>query len=432
MNQIVKPPGGSHLATIQDILLAEIVIRVQLSSTNYNLAVSRGEALSAWIDRKESPLHGLVQLTYAQGSMAINATIARRLRTDEFDIDLIAQIAPWLGMTAKQMLDLLYIAVRGERGSRYYHMVERRNRCVTIHYADGMHLDITAAVLRPELLARTSVIFHHKPEDNTDQTGRMLFANPWGFAEHFKTCTPADAGFAAAFRNRERQWAMTLELRADMEPVPDQEPPHEKSLAVIALQLLKRNRNVNYDKRPGRRPPSVLMAKYVADAANHTTSLYDEVIYQARHMRQSLWAAHIQGKLVHEVNPRCPDDVFTDRWPEKLDDQRQFIADLDHLVAQLGQMKHPDCGLEEMREILDDLFGETVTGEAIASFVERYAKPIANGKSYQEPRTGRIDLLRSSLPAPAVVGGMSSPSSSVATPRNTFYGSEPPVTDDDD
>jgi len=426
MNQIVRPPISDALTLIQDVLLAEIAIRVQLSPTNYDLAVSRGGALSDWLDRKESPLHGRVQLTYAQGSMAINATIARRMRTDEFDIDLIAQIAPWLGMTAKQMLDLLYVAIRGEPGSRYYHMVERRNRCVTVQYADGMHLDITPAVLRPELLARTSVIFHHKPEDKSDQTGHMLFANPWGFADHFKSSTPANEGFAKAFRDRERQWEMSRELRADMEPVPKQTPPHEKSLAVIALQLIKRNRNVNYDKRTQRRPPSVLMAKYVADAANHTYTLYDEVIHQAQHMRQSLWAAHLQGKLIHEVNPRCADDVFTDRWPASLADQKLFISDLDHLITQLQRMKHPDCDLEQMREILEGLFGETVTGEVIASYVERASKPIADGKSYQEPRTGRIDTLRSSLGAPAILGGVSSPSTSVATPRNTFYGSEPP------
>jgi len=75
-----------------DILLADVAIRVQLSPTNYSLAVSRANVLSEWIDRPESPLHGRVTLTYAQGSMAYNATIARCLRTDEFDIDIIAQI----------------------------------------------------------------------------------------------------------------------------------------------------------------------------------------------------------------------------------------------------------------------------------------------------------------------------------------------------
>lgn len=325
MNQIVKPESQGDIV---DILLADLAIRVQLSPTNYNLAVSRGLALSDWIDREGSPLHGRVVITYAQGSMAINATIARRLRTDEFDIDLIAQIVFPAGTTAKQALDLLYKAVRGEPGSRYYDMVERRNRCETVHYADGMHLDITPAVLVPEKTARTSLIFHHKPEDKTDGTGYLLWANPFGFAEWFKALTPATEAFVRYYRNRLQKWETAQMARADMEPVPGQKPPHEKSMAVIALQLLKRNRNVRYDNRKCRRPPSVLLSKFAADAAITTGSLFDQLLRLAQHARQQIGAAHQRRELVRVTNPRCDEDVLTDRWPETLQDQQTYLGDL--------------------------------------------------------------------------------------------------------
>ena len=96
--------------------------------------------------------------------MAIGATIASKLWTDEFDIDIIAQLAFRPDADPEAVLDLLYRAIRGERGSRYYNRTTRRNRCVTVAYADGMHLDITPAVLLGHLLPKTSVIFHHKPE----------------------------------------------------------------------------------------------------------------------------------------------------------------------------------------------------------------------------------------------------------------------------
>jgi len=85
MNQIVRPTSQGDVI---DVLLADLAIRVQLSPSNYRLAVYRANVLSDWIDRPASPLHGRVVLTYAQGSMAYNATIARKLRTDEFDIDI--------------------------------------------------------------------------------------------------------------------------------------------------------------------------------------------------------------------------------------------------------------------------------------------------------------------------------------------------------
>lgn len=421
MNQMVKTESQGDIV---DILLADLAIRVQLSPTNYNLAVSRGQALSDWIDREDSPLHGRVVITYAQGSMAINATIARRLRTDEFDIDLIAQIIFAAGTTAKQALDLLYKAVRGEPGSRYYDMVERRNRCVTVHYADGMHLDITPAVLVPEKTARTSLIFHHKPEDKTDGTGYLLWANPFGFAEWFKALTPATEAFVRYYRNRLQKWEMAQMARADMEPVPEQKPPHEKSMAVIALQLLKRNRNVRYDSRKCRRPPSVLLSKFAADAAIPTGSLFDQLLRLAQHARQQIGAAHQRRELLQVTNPRCDEDVLTDRWPETLLDQETYLGDLDRFILQLRHLQQEEYGLEEMQAILSDMFGENPTGEVVKSYAERLGVSVRTGQAYQERGSGRIDPVRTGLAAPAVA--ISTPSRSFAAPSHTFFGTEPP------
>ena len=73
-----------------DVMLAEIALRIQLSPTDHGKAVDRYETVSQWIDRPDSPLHGRVQLTYPQGSMAIGATIARDSERDEYDIDAMA------------------------------------------------------------------------------------------------------------------------------------------------------------------------------------------------------------------------------------------------------------------------------------------------------------------------------------------------------
>jgi hypothetical protein len=65
--------------------------------------------------------------------MAVGATIASRLRTDEYDIDVIAELALPPETPAEVVLNLLFHSVRGDRGSRFYDLVERRTRCVTIH-----------------------------------------------------------------------------------------------------------------------------------------------------------------------------------------------------------------------------------------------------------------------------------------------------------
>jgi hypothetical protein len=77
--------------------------------------------------------------------------------------------------------------------------------------------------------------------------------------------TPPDQDFGTFFERRsldyDRKRAI-LSKRADAAPVPEQCPAYQKSRAVIALQLIKRWRNLAYDKRHKNRrlPPSVLLA----------------------------------------------------------------------------------------------------------------------------------------------------------------------------
>jgi hypothetical protein len=102
-----------------------------------------------------------------------------------------------------------------------------------------------------------------------------LFANPYGFAQWFLASTPPDEVFGLYFEKASLDYdRMRREglAKADANPVPVQMPVYRKSRAVISLQLIKRWRNLAYDRRHAtlRVPPSVLIAYYVAINANQT------------------------------------------------------------------------------------------------------------------------------------------------------------------
>ena len=411
MNQLARIPVSDGLMDPVDMLLADIAIRIQLSATDYAKAEDRYQAINNHLERDGSLLRGHVLRLYPQGSMAIDATIASCLRTDEFDIDIVAELNLPPEVSPQLALDLLYQSIRGERGSRYYDMTKRRTRCVTVNYANGMHLDLTPVVLCVGQTARTSILFHHRPEEPRTP-GYQLLANPWGFACWFQQRTPLDYAFALAFSKRTAAMDAQILAKAASDPVRPQKPPHEKSKAVIVLQLLKRWRNVQYDTRKGqRRPPSVMMAKLIGDAANQTDTLFRELMFQAAHMRQTIYAADAAGEKVHVVNPRCLQDVLTDRWPDSGREQRVFLTDLDQLIAKLARL--PESGLDEMRTILSELFGENPTGQAIESYAQRLGHGIASGRSMFMPGTGRVLAAASVVPARAT-----------ATRPHTFFGSD--------
>ena len=257
MNERLPPAKG--LENPLDVLLADLAIRIQLSESAHRRAVERYEAIQRWIERDGSPLAGLVELFYPQGSMAIGAAIASKVTGDEYDLDVVVQVKMPAGWTPKEVLDALYVAIRGEPGSRYYRMVERRTRCVTVSYAD-MHLDLTPLERRPHTPEREGDIFHHR--EGTSGPMHRCIANPYGFAQWFSERTKDRSGFGEAFAARARAHELAVLKAADADPVPEQEPLVVKSTAVIALQLAKRWRNVQYEQREGRKPPSVMMSKF--------------------------------------------------------------------------------------------------------------------------------------------------------------------------
>jgi len=128
-----------------DVMLADVAIRIQLSPTDYQLAVDHYHAINEWLERDDSPLSGFVRDFYPQGGFAIGATVARHASDDEFDIDVMADLAYRVDVDAEAALSTLHSAIRGERGSRYYFKTDRKTRCSTVNY-DGMHLDVTPTV----------------------------------------------------------------------------------------------------------------------------------------------------------------------------------------------------------------------------------------------------------------------------------------------
>ncbi|WP_439356834.1 nucleotidyltransferase domain-containing protein [Bradyrhizobium sp. DASA03007] len=404
--------------SIVDVLLADVAIRIQLSPTDYQVAVEHYHAISEWLERQDSPLAGAVRDFYPQGGFAIGATVARHSSDEEFDIDVMADIAYRVDVDPEDALAILHEAIRGERGSRYYLKTDRKTRCSTVNY-DGMHLDVTPTVRLAGPIEKTGLIFHSKPEEPWAK--KSLFANPHGFAQWFISRTPPDQDFGTFFERRsldyDRQRAI-LSKQADAAPVPEHCPAYQKSRAVIALQLIKRWRNLAYDKRHGSRrlPPSVLLAFYVATHANQTKSLAEELSFQVDSMLAIIGEAHDRGQKVFARNPMCNDDILTDRWPGDFSDQAVFIRELTDFAVKLRRLSG-EIALPEMQQILEDLFGEKPARSAVKDHVQRVGQDVGSMGSRFMPG-------KAAIPA-AIAGTAAAPSSVRSAPSHKFFGDHP-------
>lgn len=395
--------GVSSFAFVEE-LLRDVAHRIQLSPTDYRLAVDHYEAVCDWLRRDESPLSKYFERLYPQGSMAIGATIASRLNNDEFDIDVVLQLSIDADNDPAKVLEVLFDTMNGEKGSRYHGKITRRSRCVTIEY-DRMHLDITPAVLLPQQQARTSVIFHAN-ENEAPNNHKHIVANPWGFADWFSDSTPAVREIVEAA------------VRKSADPVPVQDDLFDKSSPLVALQLLKRWRNKCYDGREGRSPPSIMLAYFVATSAVAGRSLFLEIQAQASSLLQAFAVADAKQQLIHVENPTCSTDILSDRWPDSLPYQNVFTNDLRRLVASLDSIE-ADSSLENCAKVFEELFGENPTRGVVENFKKRYAEKAQVGALFATSgRSAGLALGASGLAA------TSAKSHAVPIKRHTDFGSD--------
>ena len=397
-----------------DVLLADIAVRIQLTRTEHRLAEGHYHAIHEWLERDGSSLAGKIEMFYPQGGFSIGATTARHAEDADFDIDAMVQLDLDPHSDPEDVLSELHDAIRGEPGSRYYLKTERKTRCVTVKY-DGMHLDVTPAILYPQLLERSSYIFHSKKLDSGFHKERLV-ANPWGFAQWFTERTPPEAAFGQFFERRSLDYERFLVAKADSEaePVPEQAPAYRKSRAVIALQLIKRWRNLAYDARhaASRLPPSVVLAHSVGVNANRTSTLSEELLHQVSCLITEFERAESAGTTYEAYNPACDShDKLTDRWPEDQRSQRVFIDELRAFAIEIERLRK-GLPISEMRKVLEKLFGEKPAADSIRSFMERQVEDGRGGKAAHIPATGTV----------AAVTSIATPTYARPTPQRSPWG----------
>jgi hypothetical protein len=147
---------------------------------------------------------------------------------------------------------------------------------------------------------RAGNLFHYKKESGETYHKPV---NPWAFAKEFNERVQVDEGM--------------LE-KADTQPMPEHVPVEEKSARVVALQLIKRNRDIAFRdtaRRNIRKPPSVALAAIAVNAGPVAPSLVDEVINVANAIRTKLREKTAPRRTVVVRNPAYAPELFTDRWP---------------------------------------------------------------------------------------------------------------------
>jgi Second Messenger Oligonucleotide or Dinucleotide Synthetase domain len=374
---LVRPPLRASSNPDLDYLLAEVAVAVQLSATQYEKASGHYLAVADWLGATGSPLAGLGLTVYPQGSMALETTVKPRGDV-EHDLDLVCQV-----MASRGGAMDLYNTVHDRlyANETYRPMLTRKNRCLRLRYQGDFHLDLIPAI-PDRKRGGTSVLVPDRELQGWTES------NPKGYVEWFKSKS------VALFLEQLRM------AKADAEPLPAQRPSDEKPPLAIAVQLMKRARDVEFDGADVA-PRSIIITTLAALHYGGSICVTTTMLDVLRKVQQQIGAA--SPRIIEIVNPTNDGEKFSDALtPERYEALIDYVATLEARISALPQIH----GVERLQVALERLFGEKPVTTALERYAERQ-KALRDG--------GRLTYSRAGL-------GIVAPVSAARAPKHTYFG----------
>ncbi len=316
-----------------DDVLFEICQELQLSQTKYDLAEQRYKTIGGMLCAPASPFASEEPDVYPQGSMRLGTTVHP---TDgPFDLDFVCQLSvPYRPENPMELLDRLFEFFKASE--RYKGMVERKNRCVRVIYADDFYLDILPAC-RDGAAGGTCIQVPDR------QTNGWKASNPVGYADWFKR------------RSQYRMYKFAA-LRDAVQPLPGLEATDEKEVLQLTVQLLKRWRDLFYSESEF--PPiSIVLTTLAADIYRGEASTSEALLSILDGIVKRLDDAHAAGQRLSVINPSHTDEDFSERWNNRDGAYQEFDRGIRHFSERWRQV----CTSDGNPNIaFADLFGEVV------------------------------------------------------------------------
>lgn len=408
------PSSGDIKLDEAELLVTASAAAIQISENLHTQAETNYNAIATYIDKEGSPLYGHVLGIFPSGSFAIGAAILGKTKSTQHDVDAVLVLQGHHRADPLETLKLVknsLLRPDQDGPSRYAGKVSMNSRCVTVTYDDGRTVDIMPVCefqLSQTHDDERHYLFHYKkgngirPEESYHKPVRPKGFKRWYKSEEDKlTYGPAGFIFESAFQDQVRAFHRgVLTEKAETESFPENERLLEKTIRTIAIQLIKRNKQIG--RRRGkvkRTPPSVLVATLgMKSSPQMQPLLIDEVIHVASYIIAHFTPQVQLRQSLELYNPSWEGvDLISDRWGSPTD-MAEYCFLLKELVEDLEALKLTE-NAQERKNILMRCFGENVSIEAITKLSEKRAIDRNAGKTAVS-RTGSI--VPASLSSPAV------------------------------
>jgi hypothetical protein len=401
-------PDGTHGGlTVNDELvlkkiqtfgfLEKLCEQLDLTDTQRKRAEGHYYAAGGWLAEATDPLLQASEI-YVQGSTATGTNV-RPLASKEHDVDLISLLVDGTPDLPPAYVKKL-IGDRLKASGRYRDILEEKQRCWRLVYANEFHLDITPAIPNPDCFNGGELV----PDK---VAGGWKASNPRGFRDKFigRGKLMPSIRMSKAF-NESRVAAAADSVEAF--PVSAQ----FKGVLRRAVQILKRHRDVafqNQDK--SLLPLSVIITQLASQSYEYCVRHFvfdnelDLLVHTVKFMTMFIEKQVINGRTHYFVwNETTEGENFAEKWND--DPGRALAFFRWHKRVELDLARLADLeGMDELTGELAQTLGEGVVRKALDDHTGQLSA--ARG-------AGRLGLVASV--------GLSTSAAASPIRSNTFFG----------
>lgn len=338
-------------------MLRMLAKELDISEEKYDKAVISYEAVGNYLNNniEDSDIR-----IFSQGSFKLGTVIKPLNDEDDYDIDLVCLV----GKNYNNPKDLKNeIGNVLKNSDRYCVMLEKNEdgsykegkRCWTINYSDDAqyHMDILPAIASSRYNTNKKLLITNKDE----VTGNYEFTstNPEEYYSWFKG------------RMQEEQRKLLLEYaqakKLDIETVPEYKV---KTTLQVAIQILKRYRDIMFQETPDDKPISIILTTILASMYNGEGSVYELI----KRFTEEFHLYIQKDKEGHFIikNPVNPEENFADKWIIYPEREKAFFSFMQKLKQDIIDNKLLITGqLFEQAKTYKSLFGEKVVERAYSS-----------------------------------------------------------------
>lgn len=356
-----------------DTILKKIAYEISITPTMLDKAVDSYESVGKWLS--EGIPYEIVIMP--QGSINLGTTNKPISDKDDYDIDLVCLLKNGQELSASEIKNI--VGDRLKENKIYYEKILKEGegkRCWKMQYNE-FHMDILPCV--PKCIYKepdkTDVRLTHKI-NNTMYEDK--YSNPYGYHTWF------EQQMKEILEEKKKEFALNNKI--EIKDVPTYQV---KTPLQMAVQILKRHRDVLFQRDKDNAPISIIITTLAAKAYCGENNLFEALSTILTHMADYI---EIKDGDYWVANPTMSQENFADKW-------KKYPIRHDLLLSWIKQAKNDllvlplkKVGIDEISKHYEKVLGEAPVKRAITTYADEMYKARKNNKLYSAGLTNGLTV----------------------------------------